>query len=101
MKKLIFLFFVIITLSSCRVEPSSYEYNESLSLTTINVLNNIDTLNQYSIVDNRIYVLRDSLVIHEAYVYTNTDIVDIPAGILITLVLVMFLFGLFLGMAIS
>jgi hypothetical protein len=101
MKKFIVLILASIFLYSCEVTPYSPE--ESARATNLEILNNIDSSYVIAIhpnakgnnaikefLEQQIYIFKDSMLIHEAHLVTNSNLVTISIPYLIITTLISF-----------
>lgn len=89
---LIFVLFALLSLSSCGPEPVKvYDADQSNRETTLEILYSLDTNLQVALVGEQAFILRDSLVIHEARLTTNTSTVALDGhgfGIMLLLAII-------------
>lgn len=66
-------------------------------ITSLQILNNIDSANQYSIVGNEVYQLREGVVTLEGRITSGTSTAHIPMGWLFFTLVLSFFTGVYCG----
>lgn len=99
MKQIVILTFVGLLSISCNVAPVPYTGDDGKKETTLEVLEKIDSSLQVAVVGYEVFILdTTNVVVHKGIITSNNDLMDIPAGVFVFVVLCSFSLGVLVSL---